>query len=134
MTNRRTLWIVSGGAEAVPGIVRARVMGLHVVVSDMNPSAPGFAVADDTVVADTYDAEATVAAAVAYQQSHRPIDGVMCMAADVPLTVASVAAALGLPGIPVSAARLAADKLAMKDAFARACVPIPWYRPITSLV
>ena len=130
---KRTLWIVSGGAEAVPGIERARAMGLHVVVSDMNPSAPGFAVADDTVVANTYDVDETVAAASKYHKGTRPIDGIMCMAADVPLTVASVAAALSLPGIPVESARLAADKLAMKQAFARAGIPIPWYQAIASL-
>ena len=133
LTSGKTLWIVSGGAEAVPGIQRARAMGLHVVVSDMNPSAPGFAVADDAVIANTYDVDETVAAAAQYQRTNRPIDGIMCMAADVPLTVASVAAALELPGIPVESARLAADKLAMKDAFARAGIPIPWYQPIASL-
>ena len=108
-------------------------MGLHVVVSDMNPSAPGFAAADDAIVANTYDVDETVAAASAYHKTKRPIDGVMCMAADVPLTVASVAAALNLPGIPVESARLAADKLAMKQAFARAGVPIPWYQAIASV-
>jgi len=133
MTNGRTLWIVSGGAEAVPGIQRARSMGLHVVVSDMNAAAPGFAAADEAVVANTYDVDETVAAAVTYHRTKRPIDGVMCMAADVPLTVASVAAALNLPGIPVEAARLAADKLAMKQAFARAGIPIPWYQAIASI-
>src|SRR5216683_8168961 len=95
MTANRTIWMVSGGAEAVPGIQRARAMGLHVVVSDMNPVAPGFKSADDAVVADTYDADGTVAAAVEYHAHKRPIDGVMCMAADVPLTVASVAARPG---------------------------------------
>lgn len=132
MASDRTLWIVSGGAEAVPGIQHARSMGLHVVVSDMNPAAPGFKVADAAIVADTYDADATVAAAVEYHKRTRPIDGVMCMASDVPLTVASVAAALGLPGISVETARLAADKLAMKQAFQRAGVPIPWFRSIAS--
>ena len=133
MADRRTLWIVSGGAEAVPGIQRARAMGLHVVVSDMNPAAPGFAVADEAIVANTYDVDETVAAASAYHKTKRPIDGVMCMAADVPLTVASVAAALSLPGIPVESARLASDKLAMKQAFARAGIPIPWYQAIASI-
>ena len=133
MTGGRTLWIVSGGAEAVPGIQRARAMGLHVVVSDMNPSAPGFAVADEAVVANTYDVDETVAAASAYHKTKRTVDGVMCMAADVPLTVASVAAALDLPGVSVAAARLASDKLAMKDAFARAGIPIPWYQAIWSI-
>jgi biotin carboxylase len=108
-------------------------MGLHVVVSDMNPAAPGFAAADEAVVANTYDVDETMAAAVAYHRTKRPIDGVMCMAADVPLTVASVAAALNLPGIPIEAARLAADKLAMKQAFARAGIPIPWYQAIASV-
>jgi biotin carboxylase len=133
MSSDRTLWIVSGGAEAVPGIQRARAMGLHVVVSDANPSAPGFAVADEAVLASTYDVDATIAAAARYHETARAIDGVMCMAADVPLTVASVAAALGLPGIPIESARLAADKLAMKQAFQRAGIPIPWFQRISSL-
>ena len=133
ITSERTLWVVSGGAEAVPGIQRARAMGLHVVVSDMNPQAPGFAVADDRVVANTYDVEGTVRAATEYHRTKRPIDGVMCMAADVPLTVASVAAALGLPGIGVETARLAAHKLAMKEAFLAAGVPIPWFQSVSSI-
>jgi biotin carboxylase len=133
MINGRTLWIVSGGAEAVPGIERARAMGLHVVVSDMNPAAPGFRAADEAIVANTYDADQTVAAAAAYHKTKRPIDAVMCMAADVPLTVASVAAALGLPGISVESARLAADKLAMKQAFERAGIPIPWFKALASI-
>ena len=129
----RTLWIISGGAEAVPGIQRARAMGLHVVVSDMNPAAPGFNSAHDAIVANTYDADGTVAAAIEYHKHTRPIDGVMCMAADVPLTVASVAAALGLPGISVESARLASDKLAMKQAFQRAGIPIPWFQAIATI-
>jgi biotin carboxylase len=51
----------------------------------------------------------------------------------VPMTVAGVAAALDLPGIPIESARLAADKLAMKEAFRRASIPIPWFRAIASL-
>lgn len=129
----KTLWVVSGGAEAVPGIQRARDMGLHVVVSDMNPAAPGFAVADEGIVADTYDADATVAAAAKYHRSKRPIDGVICMASDVPVTVASVAAALDLPGISIESAKLAADKLAMKQAFQRAAVPTPWFHGVGSV-
>ncbi len=46
----------------MPGIRLAKEMGLHVVVSDMNPNAPAFAEADDCIIASTYDVEATVAA------------------------------------------------------------------------
>lgn len=128
----KTLWIVSGGLEAVPGIMRAKAMGLHVVVSDGNSRAPGAAIADDFVLASTYNISATVSAAADYQRTVRPLDGVICMAADVPITVASVAAELGLPGIPVEAARLSSDKLAMKQRFAAAGIPIPWFCRIES--
>lgn len=128
----KTLLIVNAGTESITGIELAKSMGLHVVASDVNPEAPGFAVADDTLVASTYNAEATVAAATRYQREVRPIDGVMCIASDVPLTVASVAAALGLPGISVESARLATDKFAMKQRFAGDGVPIPWFSAVES--
>jgi len=128
----KTLLVVSAGTEAVAGIERARALGLHVVASDGSPEAPGMAVADDTIVASTYDVAATVAAARRYHDTVRPLDGVICIASDVPLTVATVAAELGLPGIPVQAARLATDKLAMKQRFAAAGVPVPWFAAVES--
>lgn len=130
---RRTLWIVSGGAEAVPGIERARALGLRVVVSDGSAQAPGLALADHAVLASTYDAAATLAAARAFEAEHGAIDGVICIAADVPLTVATVAAGLGLPGIPIEAAQLAMDKLAMKRRFVEAGIPVPWFAPLGSV-
>lgn len=131
-SGKKTLLIISAGIEAVAGIQVAKSMGLHVVASDANPQAPGFAEADDHLLASTYDVEATIAAATRYSREVRPIDGVMCIASDVPLTVASVAAALGLPGIPVESARLATDKLTMKQRFAADSVPIPWFSQVES--
>lgn len=128
----KTIWIVSGGSEAVPGIRRAKDMGLHVVVSDGNPKAPGAVLADDFVLASTYDVGATVEAAKRYHREQRPVDGVISVAADVPLTVASVADALGLPGIPLETAHLASDKLAMKQQFAEKAIPIPWFQAVES--
>ncbi|MEI7815972.1 MAG: ATP-grasp domain-containing protein [Desulfuromonadales bacterium] len=129
----KTIWIVSGGAEAIPGIIRAKELGLHVVVSDGNESAPGFEYADDSVVASTYDIDATVQAAYDYSHNNRKIDGVISIASDVPVTVAAVAHELGLPGISVETARLACDKLAMKQRFAENSIPIPWFSEIESL-
>jgi biotin carboxylase len=129
----KTLLMVNGGLEAVPGIRLAREMGLHVVVSDQNPQAPGFAWAHDRLLASTYDVEATVAAARRYHRQVRHLDGVMCLAADVPLTVARVAADLGLPGISLESAFLASDKLAMKRKFAADGVPVPWFSEVASL-
>ena len=129
----KTLFVISGGTEAVPGIQRARDMGLRVVVSDINPKAPGFEIADDRVIADTYSIDDTVAAALHYQKTIKPIDGVMCIASDVPLTVASVAHVLGLPGITIETAQLASDKLAMKQRFFEKGIPIPWFRKVDSV-
>jgi len=128
----KNLLVVGGGIEAVPGLERAKEMGLHLVVSDKNPDAPGFAVADDHLLASTYDIEATVAAARRYHRDVRPIDGVMCIASDIPRTVAAVAAALRLPGISQESARLSSDKLDMKLKFRRDNVPVPWFSPVES--
>lgn len=129
---QKTLLIVCGGIEATHGITLAKSMGHHVVVSDMNAAAPGMKIADDILIASTYDVAGTVAAAKHYHESVRPLDGVMCIGADVPLTVAKVAETLGLPGISMASAGFAADKLAMKDCFAAAGVPIPFYAPVAS--
>jgi biotin carboxylase len=128
-THQRTLLIVSGGVEAVPAIAEARRLGLRVLVSDGDPAAPGFRLADSGLIASTYDADATVEAARAYATRNR-IDGVLAVAADVPQTVAAVAAALGLPGISLETAHLASDKLAMKEQFRAAGVPVPWFHAV----
>ena len=129
----KTLLVVGGGIEALPGVEQAKALGLHVVVSDIDPAAPCMAIADDTFVASSYDIEQTIEQARQFHQEVRSFDGVMCIATDVPLTVASVAAELGLPGIPVEVARLASDKLAMKDRFAADGIPIPWYSEVTGV-
>lgn len=122
---RGTLLIVSGGSEALAGIRTARAMGLHVLVSDGDPAAPGLEAADAGLLASTYDVSATVTAARRYHERVRPIDGVICIASDVPLTVAAVAQELGLPGVSLHSARLSGDKLAMKHRLAECGVPVP---------
>ena len=133
MEKGRTLLIISGGIEAADAAKRAREMGLHVVVSDIDPHAPGFAFAHDRLIADVYGPEATLAAAECYHREVRRLDGVICVAADAPLTAALVAERLKLPGISLATAKLACDKLAMKERFRDAGVPVPWFRAIVSL-
>lgn len=128
----RHLLIVGGGREALPGLARLRALGARLAVSDRDPQAPGLALADPPLLVSTYDAEATVAAARALH-ARRPLDGVLCIGSDVPLTVALVADALGLPGLPVAAARRVADKLAMKEALGEAGVPVPEFAPVGSV-
>jgi len=126
----KTLLIVSGGIEAVDAARRAKEMGLYVVVSDRDPEAPGFAFADSCLIADVYGSDETAAAAERYNRKIRKIDGVICVAADAPMTVAAVCGKLGLPGIARDSARLASDKLAMKERFREAGVPVPWFAAV----
>ena len=126
----KTLLIVSGGVEAADAALRAKEMGLHVVVSDRDPQAPGFAHADSCLIADVYGPSETAAAAERYSRKIRKIDGVICVAADAPRTTAAVCERLSLPGISHASAELACDKLAMKRRFAEAGIAIPWFSEI----
>ncbi len=130
---KRTLLIVGGGIETIPGVIRAKEMGLRILIIDGNPKAPCFELADDYRIASTYDVDAVVKSALDYHTHSHKIDGVMCIASDIPHTVASVAAALNLPGVPVPIAFMMVDKLAMKDHFAKHGIPIPWYQAIKSV-
>ncbi|HJW42143.1 MAG TPA: ATP-grasp domain-containing protein [Rhizomicrobium sp.] len=126
----KTLLIVSGGIEAADAARRAKEMGHYVVMSDRDPQAPGFASADSCLIADVYGATETAAAAERFNRKIRKIDGTICVAADAPLTTATVAQRLGLPGISIASAELASDKLAMKRRFAECDVPVPWFAEI----
>lgn len=132
MSSGKTILIVSGGVEAADAAKRAKEMGHTVVVSDIDPNAPGFAFADSCLIADVYGPDETAAAAERFNRKIRKIDGVLCVAADAPVTVAKVAERLGLPGLPMRVAELACDKLAMKKCFRDAGVAVPWFREVAT--
>src|SRR5262249_37967050 len=127
------LLIVSGGIEAADAARHAKTLGHYVVVSDRDPEAPGFQFADSRLIADVYGATETAAAAERFSRKIRRIDGVICVAADAPVTAATVAQRLGLPGISVASAELACDKLAMKKRFAECGVPVPWFAEVPTM-
>jgi len=126
-----TIWIVGGGTESIPGLLKAREMGHLIVVSDGSSTAPGLRLADESFVIDTYDAEQTAEAAVSYRRQ-KPLDGVMAMGSDVPETVATVAEALDLPGPGRAIARIFSDKLEMKEYFKRNGIGSPWFQAVGS--
>lgn len=123
--------MVSGGFEAIPGIIEAKKLGLNVVVSDGNPNAPGFAYADHSVVADTYNVEQTLDCVKDYCRKGK-VDGVISVASDVPLTVATIADEFGLPGISIETALLASNKLKMKQHFLEHGISTPWFSAISN--
>jgi formate-dependent phosphoribosylglycinamide formyltransferase (GAR transformylase) len=127
----KTLLILSGRPEAAIIAQRAKALGHTVVISDSDPQAPGFGFADSCLIADVQGAPETAAAAERYSRKIRRIDGVVCLA-DAPLTFATVAQRLRLPGPPLHVAELLADRLAMRRSFQSAGVATPWFAEIST--
>ncbi len=126
------LLIIGGGVFQVPAIKTAKSMGLKVVVTDYNPEAEGMLLADYPVEVSTRNINLTVNTA---KQFHRscPLDGVMTVGTDASQTVAAVANALNLPGIPFEVAERATDKIKMRQVLREKGVPVPDFRPVWTL-
>ena len=126
------LLIVGGGVFQVPAIKIAQSMGLKVAVTDYNPEAEGMLLADYPIEVSTRNINLTVNTA---KQFHRtcPLDGVLTVGTDASQTVAAVADALNLPGIPFEVAERATDKIKMRQVLQEKGVPVPDFRPIWTL-
>lgn len=128
--SKRLILFVGGGIETLPGVKTAKSMGLDVIVSDANPTCPCSKVADYFIHSDIYNISDTVKKAKNFNTNRKKINGVICMATDVPLTVATIAEKLSLPGISIGSAELVSDKVLMKDCFRKEKIPIPRYKEI----
>lgn len=128
----KTLLIIGAGAEQVAAYEIAKRRNLIVVGSDIDPNAPGLKLADFSIHASTRDVSQTLLEVKKFSKVH-PIDGVMTIANDVPLTVAKVADMLGIKSIGIPAAINASDKYLMKKCFQKNNVACPTFKKINSL-
>ncbi len=131
-TKRARLLIIGAGEEQVPAYEFAVKMGLNVVGSDINPKAPAFCLTRERIIASTYDTEGTIREVKKFNREH-PIDGVMTIAHDVPVTVAKVANELGLKSISIQSAELASNKLLQLTTFQKNAIPVPKFRELKSV-
>ena len=104
----KTLLILGAGIEQVNAIERAKKKGIHTVVLDMNPHAPGKASSGEFYTVSTRDIPAILEFLKQYKKK---IDGVMTIASDIPHCVSAAAQFLGVKHIPVPVARICVDKL-----------------------
>ena len=95
----KTLMILGASILQLPAILKAKEMGLEVVVLDYNPDAIGFK--EEGIIKEvisTIDIPAVVECAKKYN-----VDGVMTLASDMPMrAVAAVCKELNLPGIDIN--------------------------------
>lgn len=121
--------IVGASVLQLPAILKAKEMGLHVAVADLNPQAMGIPYADKYYNASTMDEDAVLAAAEDYQP-----DGIMTLATDMPMRgVAKTSDKLHLHSINYETAVKATDKYDMIKAFKEHNVPSPWFFAVDTL-
>jgi biotin carboxylase len=125
----KTVLFVGAGRHQRRAIAQARARGLQVAAVDRNPDAPGLAEADVAEVVDFSDVDAVVDVG-----RRHAVDGVLTISADraVPV-VASVAEALGLPGIGTETAHVMTQKIAMRRVLADAGVPQPRFAAVRNV-
>ncbi len=128
----KSLLIIGAGEQQKLAVQIAKKMGLFVIVSDINAKAPAIKIADDFILASTYNPEETVRAVLKYQKK-RKIDAVIAVGIDAPHTVSAVAKTLRLNAYSAKTAKLAINKLLMKYAFKKKGVAIPWFSEVKSL-
>ena len=128
----KSLLIIGAGREQVPAYELAHQKGLTVVGTDMDPAAPGLAIADYALIASTRNVTETLDVVGAFAANHK-IDGVMTIANDVPLTVSRVGEALGLPVAPSEAVSKLTDKVVMKTHFVDHGVPTPAFASVSTM-
>ena len=128
LAGKRVL-IITAGALQQSVIRTAQGMGLKVIATDSNPTAPGLKIADEAEVVDTLDLEAVLKVA----RRHK-VDGVMTEQTDVAVpTAAYVAERLGLPGIGYDVSLTVTNKWLMRERCRVAGLPGPEYRRATTL-
>jgi biotin carboxylase len=128
----KTLLILNAGIEAVPGIIKAKSMGIKIILCDKNKLSPGFKYADYKIYSSIYDDKKIINSLDKIFKKIK-IDGVITFSSDASLSVAKIAKKYSLPGNTIQSAILSTDKLKMKNKFKKKKISIPWFREINNL-
>lgn len=109
----KKLMIMGAGIYQVPLIKRAKAMGIHTIAVSIPGNYPGFAVADEICHINTVDYETVLKVA-----REKKIDGIVTAGTDVAvITIGKVCDELGLSGLSFEAAKIASDKMLMKERY-----------------
>ncbi|HDH96317.1 MAG TPA: ATP-grasp domain-containing protein, partial [Proteobacteria bacterium] len=127
----KSILFVGAGVEQVPGILKARQLGLRVFAIDANPKARGAKFAHEFFNVSTHDVEAAADVAE-WIKKKRGLDGVATIGVDAPITLATISDRLGLFGPSLETATLCSNKLIQKQALKRFGLPIPEFSAVSS--
>ena len=125
----KRLLIIGAGSEQVVAINMARSMGIEVIVTDMNPSAPGMVFAHHAELVSTHDVAGNLRVAQLFK-----VNGVITLSSETAVpVVAHIATVMGLPSFSQETAFWATNKNAMRERFALFNVPTPASSRVSSL-
>ncbi len=114
--------MLGGGVQQVEAVRQVQSFGFRVIVSDRNPNAPAFELADECWVVDGSDALELTRRAV--DAKRRGLQAVFTLT-ELVESVAAVCLGAELPGTSLEAARACQDKAASAQLFENAGIPIP---------
>jgi biotin carboxylase len=127
-----TLLLVGAGLLQVPAIELAKSMGLRVVATDRDPEAAAFPLVDEPITLDTKDVDGHIE--LARRLADRgDLAAVYTEGADVEVTVARAARAVGLPSCDPIAAGICANKAEFRRVCAQAGLPGPRFEEVRTL-
>jgi len=126
--NKKTVMILGASRYYIHSIIKAKEMGLKVLVIDKNPNAEGFKYADYHEVVDITDIENSIEVAKKYQ-----IAGVVALNDFGVLTQSAIANELNLVGITPEVAKYVTNKALMRKIWQKKSVPSPKFRIVKTL-
>lgn len=132
MQNKMCLLVLGGGIDQIPGILKAKEMGLYTIVLDGNTDAKGQHYADEFY---------TVSIKHIQQIKHfinnqlsKKVDGVIAFGVDIPAIIAQTAQLLNVNyTIPLQSAILSEDKFLSKEFMQQHSIAIPPYKIVENI-
>lgn len=123
------LWVIGGGQLQIPLIEEANKLGLHTIVSDINPACVAKGLADIFVPLDIFDTDGHIN----YIKSHNDLNvvGVLAAGIDAPETMAAMNAYLKLKGVSVKIAEITKNKHLFRQRLQELDYPVPEFLTIT---
>jgi len=122
----KKLMVMGAGIYQVPLIKKAKEMGIHTIAVSIPGNYPGFAVADEICHINTVDYDEVLRVA-----KEKQIDGIVTAGTDVAvITIGKVCDEMGLCGLSFEAAKVAADKMLMKERYEACGVRTARYRKV----
>ena len=132
MKSKKCLLILGGGVDQIPGIQKAKEMGLYTIVLDGNVKAPAQFYSDEfyqVSIKHFQEIEQFIK-----NKLKKKIDGVIAFGVDIPLIIAQTADLLEVNyTVPMKSALLSEDKFLSKNFMKKNNIAIPPYKIVNNI-